>query len=153
MPPDAVSNRLVMLKEKEEAAKHGAIPVPSVETIIKVGAAALLLLVLGVVAYFVAAADVTTGILIAVVSGGAALVGVAFIGAHLIDEPWIVRLMVLFIPLFDIYYFTTNLDKYLPYLIAKYAGTVIGAAALAGMASVDAHQADEVKSILGLFRL
>lgn len=149
MPPDAVSQRLVDLKEQEEA-KRGPIPMPSTATMVKWGAIAMAVLLVGAVVYFVAAADTPTGICIAVACGGVALVGQSLIFVQLLDETWLTRLLVIFVPLFDIYYFTTNLDKYLPYFCAKYIGGVLALAAFAGIASVDPTTAGKLQSVVSL---
>lgn len=148
MPPDAVSMRLDALQE-QEVAKRGPIPMPSVATMIKWGAIAVVVLLFGAVAYFVAAADTTTGICIAIACGGMALVGQALIFVKLLEEDWITRLLVIFVPFFDIYYFTANLDKYLPYFCAKYIGGILALAAFAGIASVDPVTAEQLQSVVG----
>ena len=146
IPADAVSVRSELIKEKEEAAKP-PIPMPSTATMVKIGVMAVLLLIGGVISYFISMADTTTGFLITMGGGGVALVGQALILVKVLDEAWIVRLMVIFIPLFDIYYFLTNLDKYLPYFCAKYIGGVLAVTAFAGVASADPAMAEQMKEI------
>jgi len=152
MPADAVSMRLEKLKMQAEES-GSALPLPSAASMIKLGGIALLLLVVGTGVYFVSAADTTTGFFLAVVGGTAALVGQVFILVKLLDEEWITRLMVAFVPLFDIYYFISNLDKYLPFFCAKYLGGILALAAYAGIASVDSSLADRMKAVLSMLRL
>lgn len=149
IPADAVSVRSELIKEKEEAAKP-PVPIPSAATMVKIGVMAVLLLIGGAIAYFISAADTTTGFLLAVGGGGAALIGQALILVKVLDEGWVTRLMVVFVPLFDIYYFLTNLDKYLPYFCAKYIGGVLAVTAFAGVASADPAMAEQMKAIVNM---
>lgn len=152
IPVGADSMHLETLKLKEEATRP-PIPLPSTGMMVGAGVAMVLLLIGGLVVYWVAAADTTTGFFMATGGGATALVAQAFILVKLMDESWLTRMMVLFVPLFDIYYFTANLEKYLPLFCAKYIGTIMALAAYAGIASVDSGMAEQMKALLGMFRL
>lgn len=107
-------------------------PVPSTEFLVQVAVMVVGLLVLAAVGYFLGRMDEMTGKVIMIVAGGVAAVAQVMILATLLDEDYVTFLLVAFIPFFDIYYFVSNIDKYWPYFLAKYAGAILAFAAAMG---------------------
>jgi hypothetical protein len=133
IPANAVSMRTEALNEEAQA-PDTLIPLPSAETIMKLGGAAILLAVIGGLAFLVAKSDPTTGRVLMFVGGGISAIAQVLICIRLLDEDYITLLMMVFIPLFDIYYFLSNIWEYFPYFCAKYIGIILALGASAGMA-------------------
>jgi len=148
-PEGVVSHRMEM-QQHEQAAGGWVIPMPSAETLVMAGLALVGLFVAGVVSFIFAAGDTSVGTCLVVGGLGAAMVGQAMVYVKLLDEGWIVRLMVLFLPFFDIYYFVSNIHTYWRCFVAKYLGTVLAFTALAGLASGDPEFASQLRGILGI---
>ena len=134
IPADAVSTRVIELRDAAKDS-NSPIPLPSAAFLVKVGALALLLVVAGAASFLLAWADPTLGLCLEVAGGGAALLGVALIYVTLADEDAMTVFWVFIFPLYDLYYFLVNFEKYLPYFYLAYLGTVISLAAAAGMAA------------------
>ena len=49
-----------------------------------------------------------------------------------LQEDFLMILLVMVVPFFDIFYFVSNIDTYRPYLLAKYTGIALALAAAAG---------------------
>ncbi len=138
IPADAVSMRVDTLDE-EATAPNSPIPLPSRETLTKLGMTAILLLVMGGLSYLLAKLDPTMGMILEIVGAGIGLVAQCLILARLLDEDALTIVMVFFIPLFDIFYFLSNIWEYFPYFCAKYGGIVVAMAAAAAMATGSSH--------------
>jgi len=138
IPADAVSMRLTALDEEARAPKT-PIPLPSTETIMKLGAAVIASLVAGGISFLIAKSDPTAGFCLEVIGGGVAGGAQCMIMARELDEDYMTLLMIFFIPLFDIYYFISNIWEYFPYFCAKYMGAAIAVAAAAGIAAGSLH--------------
>ena len=85
MSPDAVSTRVEKLEEEAENARH-PIPMPSRDTVLKLGGMVFGLLFTGAGAYLVAKADEFTGYCLLFAGGGAAMAAQCLIWARLLDE-------------------------------------------------------------------
>jgi len=138
IPADATSMRVIALDEEAQAPKT-LIPIPSAETIMKLGVAAIASLVAGSMSFLIAKSDPTVGFCLEVIGGGVAGVAQCMIMARQFDEDFTTLLMIFFIPLYDIYYFISNIWEYFPYLCAKYIGAAIAVAAAAGIAAGSPH--------------
>jgi hypothetical protein len=135
MPPEAVPAPSAGPEETEPAAEAPARS-SSVGTLVMIGVSCVLLAIGGVLAYLVSATDEGMGIGFAGAGLVSGLTGCGFTLAHVMDETWGTRLKVLFVPFFDVFYFGPNLEKYLPFICAKYIGGVLALASIAGIASV-----------------
>jgi hypothetical protein len=133
MSPDAVSTRVIALTDAANAARS-PIPLPSAEFLVKLGVMAVAMLLAGGMSFFLGWLDQTMGIFLVVAGGCAALWGVAMIYLTMADESNWTICLVFFIPFFNLYYFLTNFEKYLPYFYLEYLGLTIALAAAAGMA-------------------
>ncbi len=132
IPQDAVSMRTDAVEEQIQEKTATLFPVPSTEFLVQVAVMVVGLLVLAAVGYFLGRMDEMTGKVIMIVAGGVAAVAQVMILATLLDEDYVTFLLVAFIPFFDIYYFVSNIDKYWPYFLAKYAGAILAFAAAMG---------------------
>lgn len=139
MSPDAVSTRVEDLDEKAAADASGPIPLPSAETLMKLGGLACGALLAGAGAYLIARLDVTTGYCLEAAGGAAALVAQCMIIARLLDEDFWTLLLVFFVPLGDIFYFICNIWEYFTWFCVKYVGAAVLAGAMMGMAANSAH--------------
>lgn len=141
IPRDAVSMRTDAVEEQIQEKTATLFPVPSTEFLVQVAATIIGLLVLAAVGYFFGRMDATMGKVIMIVAGGVAAVAQVMILAILLDEDYMTLLLVTFLPFYDIYYFLSNIDKYWPYFLAKYAGVILalGAALGAGLPIYVSH--------------
>ena len=139
MPPDAVSTRVDDLDEEEAARASGPIPLPSAETLMKLGGMVLGSLLAGAGAYLIATLDVTTGYCLEAAGGAAALVAQCMIIARLLDEDFWTLILVFFVPLGDIFYFISNIWEYFTWFCVKYVGAAVAIGAAMGMAAHSAH--------------
>jgi hypothetical protein len=135
MPPEEVSTPSVAREVAKPWAKAPA-PTSSTGTMVMNGVACVLLAVGGALAWLVSAADPGMGACVAVAGLILGLAGGGFTLAHVMKEAWGMRLKVLFVPFFDVFYFRSNLENCLPFICAKYIGTVLAVASLAGILSV-----------------
>lgn len=137
IPKDAVSSRIDALNE--EAADQASIPLPSSETLIKLGTAAVAILIVGVLSYMIGKTSPTGGHILVMLGSVAAIYALCLIIFRLLDEDFLTLLLVFFVPFYDIFYFITNIWEYFPYFCMKYGGLVMAAAAAAGMAAAVTH--------------
>ena len=134
IPIDASSMRIDALNEEAQAPQT-LIPIPSAETVMKLGVAAILLLIVGGITFLIAKSDPSVGRCMVYLGGGISVVAQCMILVRLLDEDYLTLAMVAFIPLFDIYYFISNIWEYFPYFCAKYIGLAMALAASAGIAA------------------
>jgi hypothetical protein len=139
MPPDAVSTRVDDLDEEEAARASGPIPLPSAETLMKLGGLACGALLAGAGAYLIARLDVTTGYCLETAGGAAALAATCMIIARLLDEDFWTLILVFFVPLGDIFYFISNIWEYFTWFCVKYVGAAVCAGAAMGLAAHVVH--------------
>ena len=132
MPKDAVFGHRQIAIDEEASAGKSIIPLPSKERWIQLGVWAVVFLISYAVVYGVARADAVTGICLFYLAGSAALVAQVFIYCKILDEDWMTIALIAFVPLYDLYYFASNLDKYLPLFAMKYGGITLAFAAHAG---------------------
>jgi hypothetical protein len=137
MSPDAVSARVDELDEERADASRPPIPLPSTETLMKLGGLVFGAFLAGAGAYFIARVDITTGYCLEAAGGAAVIVAVCMIIARLLDEDFWTLLFVFFVPLGDIFYFISNIWEYYTWFCVKYVGAAVCAGAAMGMA---AHQ-------------
>jgi hypothetical protein len=138
MSPDAVSGRSQEL-DAEARAPRSPIPLPSVETLMKLGELVIGALLAGAGAYLIARLDVTTGYCLEYAGGAAALVAICMIVARLLDEDFWTLLFVFFVPFGDIFYFICNIWEYFTWFCVKYVGAAVCAGAAMGLAAHSAH--------------
>jgi hypothetical protein len=133
MPVNAASTRTEDLDELAAARAAGPIPLPSWETLLKLGAFAVAVLVAFAGAYFLAWINPTLGYGLIVVGGGAAIVAqVCIILRVLGEDTWKVGKFY-FIPGYDVYYFACNFWRYFPWFCLKYIGAAVWAGAMLGL--------------------
>jgi len=149
MSPDAVSERVI----EQERASQPLIPLPSLASVLRAAVAMVLLLVAGLISYFVARADLAAGICLAVAGIAAALVGTCLVYVRLLDEDNRTLLLVFFVPFYELYYFLVNFWVYLPYFYLRYAGGICAVAALVGIANGHSADADQLRAVLRLYGL
>lgn len=147
MPAGAVSLRTQKLSD---AALEKQTPLFSPEMIAKLIGLAVLLGVAGPVVYFIAKSDPYVGLALVFLGSAASLIGTCLIFTRLVEEDFLTIVLVLVVPFWDIYYFLSNLEEYLPYFCAKYLGAALSTVALAGIAASTSSEAASVKSYLGL---
>jgi hypothetical protein len=138
MSPDAVSARVDALNE-EARTPSSPIPLPSAETLKKLGGLALGALLAGAGAFLIASLDATTGYCLEAAGGAAVLVAQCMILARLLDEDVWTLILVFFVPLGDIFYFISNIWEYFTWFCVKYVGAAVLAGAAMGLAAHSAH--------------
>jgi hypothetical protein len=131
---DAVSMRVNELNEEAQVSR-GPIPLPSAETLVKLGGLACGAFLAGAGAFLIARLDATTGYCLEVVGGGAAVVAQCMIMARLLDEDFWTLILVFFVPFGDIFYFICNIWEYFTWFCVKYVGAAVLAGAVMGMAT------------------
>ena len=134
---DAAS-RLDSLDEKAEA-NAPLIPIPSRAWLTRLVAKAFLLLFLGVVAYLIAWYNQTAGTVILISGFVVAAISQCLIFGQVLNEDFLTISKVIFIPLYDDYYYGNNLDSYFFKFFAKYVGLTAAIAAAAGMGELHVH--------------
>jgi len=138
VPPDAVSTRVEVLDE-EAHAPSSLIPLPSAETLMKLGGLVGGVLLAGAGAFLIAMVDSTTGYCVMVGGGVTALVAHCLIMARLLDEDYMTLALVFFVPFGDVFYFISNIWQYFTWFCAKYVGLAAWAGAAMGLAAHAAH--------------
>jgi hypothetical protein len=133
MSPDAASMRLDELDE-EALDRRSPIPLPSGEFLFQLAAVAVGCVALGSGAFVVAWLNAALGTALLYAGGGVALAAQVLIIFKMIDEDYLKLLLVIFIPLYDIYFFICNIDRYYKLLAVKYAGVCIALGATLGLA-------------------
>lgn len=135
MPADAVSTRVAELDDEAEAAKQGPIPLPSAETLMKLGGMIFGAILAGAGAYLIARLDVTMGYCLMIAGIAAALVAHCMIMARLLDEDFWTLLFVFFCPFGDVFYFICNIWQYFNWFCGKYVGAAVAFGAAMGLAT------------------
>jgi len=139
MSPDAVSTRVVELNEEAEETAQPPILLPSVETLVKLGAMIFGSLLAGAMACLIARLDETTGYCLLYGGIAAALVAQCMIIARLLDEDFWTLILVFFVPGGDIFYFISNIWEYFTWFCVKYVGAAVLAGAAMGLAAHSGH--------------
>jgi hypothetical protein len=134
MPADAVSMRVEELDE-EAMNRRSPIPLPSQETLMLLGAYVAGCLGLGTGAYFLAWLDAAVGTVLQYVGLGVAIAAQVMIISKMIDEDYLKLILMVFIPLYDIYFFICNVERYYKLLAVKYASMCICVGAAWGLAT------------------
>jgi hypothetical protein len=135
---------------EEKTTAHQAVPTRPASVKLALAVAGVVAVVVGTGFYFVSIMDSTLGFVLASVSAIVGLVGTGFVVANLAEKNWSTRLLVFFVPLYDIFYFTSNAEKYLPYFCMRYIGIVLALAAVGGIISVDPAHAKSISDLTGL---
>jgi hypothetical protein len=135
MPPEEVSTPSPAREKAKPRAKAPA-STSLTGTMVMISVACVLLAIGGALTWLVSAADPGMGACFAGAGLVSALAGGGFTLAQVMGETWGMRLKVLFVPFFDVFYFRSNLEKCLPFICAKYIGMVLAVASLAGIVSV-----------------
>jgi hypothetical protein len=138
MSPDAVSTRMEVLDE-EAHAPRSPIPLPSSETLMKLGGFVCGALLAGAGAFVIAWLDATTGYCLLYGGIAAALVAHCMIMARLLDEDFWTLILVFFVPGGDIFYFISNIWEYFTWICVKYVGAAVAAGAAMGLAAHSSH--------------
>ena len=139
MSPDAVSTRATKLDDEAEEARQGPIPMPSRETLMRLGGLMIGALLAGAGAYLIARADETTGYCLEYGGIGAALVAHCLIIARILDEDAWTLALVFFVPGGDIFYFITKFWQYFKLFCMEYVGAAVWVGAALGLAAHAAH--------------
>jgi hypothetical protein len=124
MPAEATSMRLEELDE-ETLDRQSPIPLPSQENVIRIIAGIVGLLVLGAGAYALAWLDHTVGIIVAAAGAGVAAIASVLILSRMLDEDIWTWAGLIFVPLYDWFYFISRLPLYWRLLCLKYAGMAV----------------------------
>ena len=125
--------RLDELNE-EALDSRSSIPLPSRESVLRLAAALVVVLLLGCGAFLLAWLDQTLGIILAAVGVGMAVTASALIYTRKLDEGYGRLFGMMFVPLYDWYYMITNLSVYSRWLWLKYTGIAIAFGAMWGLA-------------------
>lgn len=139
IPSDAVSNRVEELEEKALAARSGLIPLPSRETVMKLGGLLCGSILVGLGSFIMAWLDQTTGHCLMAAGAAAVMVASCLIYARMMDEDYWTLATIFFIPGGDIYYFISNIWQYFTLFCVKYLGAAMFAGAALGVAMHSAH--------------
>ncbi len=132
MSPDAASMRIEELDE-EAMDRRSPIPLPSRETLMLLGAYLAGCLCLGAGAFFLAWLNAALGTVLECAGLGVAVAAQVMIIFKIIDEDHLKLVLMVFIPLYDIYFFICNVERYYQLLAVKYAAVCIGLGATWGM--------------------
>jgi hypothetical protein len=138
MSPDAVSTRVDELTEEAEDAR-APIPLPSAETLMKLGGLVVGALLAGAGAYLIARLDVTTGYCLMAAGGAAIVVAQCMIIVRFLDEDGWTLALVFFVPFGDTFYFITRFWQYFNWFCVKYVGAAVCIGAALGLAAHAAH--------------
>jgi len=139
MSTDAVSARVDELNEEAEEGSRSPIPLPSAETLMKLGGLGVGALLAGAGAYLIARLDITTGYCLMAAGGAAVVVAQCMIIARLLDEDFWTLALVFFVPGGDIFYFISNVWEYFTWFCVKYIGAAVLAGAALGLAAHSAR--------------
>ena len=130
--------RLETLEKKGEA-DAPFIPLPSKQALIKFATMAGVLLLLGVAAYLIAWHDHTIGTAILLLGFVTASIAQCLIFGQMLSEDFFTIGKVSFVPRYDVYYYSSNLDTYFSRFFAKYLGWTVVIATAAGMGELHVH--------------
>ena len=132
MRPDATSMRLEELNE-QALDQRSPIPLPSREVLLALAGFAAGCLLLGLCAFLLAWSNAAVGAVVLYAGGGLALAAQVLIIFKMIDEDYIKLFLTMIVPLYDIYFFICNIDRYYKLLAVKYAGLCIALGAALGI--------------------
>ena len=133
MRPDATSMRLDQLDE-QTLDRRSPIPLPSREVLIQLTSFAAGCLLLGACAFLLAWSNAAVGTVALYAGIGLAVAAQLLIIFKMIDEDYIKLFLTMIIPLYDIYFFLCNIDRYYKLLAIKYAGICIALGSAWGLA-------------------
>jgi hypothetical protein len=119
--------------EKKAEANAPLIPLPSRAWLTRLMARAVLLLFLGVIAYLSAWHNQAAGTVILIAGIVIATITQSLILGQMLNEDFFTIGKVIFVPLYDDYYYGSNLDVYFSKFFVKYLGLTMAVAAAAGM--------------------
>ena len=139
IPPGAVSNRVTELEEKAMEANARPIPMPSRETMMKLGGLLCGSILAGIGSFIIAWLDQTTGYCVMVAGGAGVAVATCMIYARLMDEDFWTLATIFFVPFGDIFYFISNIWEYFLWFCVKYLGAAMVAGAALGLAMHGRH--------------
>jgi hypothetical protein len=134
MPPDAASSRVDDLEAKADAEAKGPIPLPSRESLVKLGVAMLGALLLGGGSFLLAWLDQTLGICVLVVGVAAVVIAQCFIFGQMLEEDVWTWMGLIFVPSYNLFYLICNLPIYTRWLCVKYLGVAVAVGAAWGLA-------------------
>jgi len=127
------------ISEKKAEAGAPFIPLPSRAWLTRAMARAVLLLFLGIVAYLIARYNQTAGTVILILGAVSAGISQCLIFGQMLNEDYFTIGKVIFVPLYDDYYYGSNLDIYFSKFFVKYLGLTMAVAAAAGMGELHVH--------------
>jgi hypothetical protein len=133
MSPTAESMHLDELNE-EAMNRRSPIPLPSRELLVQLAAFASGSLLMAVMAFLFAWLNAPIGMVLLYAGGGIALAAQVLIIFKMIDEDYWKLFLTILIPLYDIYFFICNIDRYYKLLAVKYVGISIALGAVLGLA-------------------
>jgi hypothetical protein len=125
--------------EKKAEASAPLIPLPSRAWLTRLMARAVLLFFLGIIAYLIAWHNQAAGMVVLIF--GFVITGIAqcLIFGQMLNEDFSTIGKVIFVPLYDDYYYGSNLDIYFSKFFVKYLGLTLVIAAAAGMGELHVH--------------
>ena len=133
MPADAVSMRLDELDEEAANRNRPPIPLPSRETLVRIGGMVGGCFCAGLGAYCLARLDGTVGHVLLFSGLAVALVAQCLTIAKVLDEDLFTLLLIFFVPGGDIYYFITRFWQYYKLFCVKYGGVCVAIGAALGL--------------------
>jgi GYF domain 2 len=132
LSPDATSMHLEELNE-EAMNRRSPIPLPSRELLMQLAAGAAGCLLVAALAFLFAWLNTAVGTALLYAGGGIALAAQVMIIFKMIDEDYWKLFLTILIPLYDIYFFICNIDRYYKLLAVKYVGVSIALGATLGL--------------------
>jgi len=134
MSPAAESMHLDALDE-DAMNRRSPIPLPSGEFLFQLVAFAVGCAVLATTAFVFAWMDVIVGTVLLYAGLGVALAASVLIVARIMDESWYKLALIVFVPLYDLYYIICNFEKYAILLAVRYAAISVALGAVFGLAA------------------
>ena len=150
MPYHTVKTRLAERAVKTKPSR----PPPSAEFLLRLTIVVFGLLILCAIFYFMASNDMITGIAMAILGTGAALMGQCAIFLKLWDlrdESFFTGVKLFVVPFYDVYFFLADFRGCLPFLCAKYVGMGMMAGAVIGLAALNAKNSPDNSDLLHLY--
>jgi hypothetical protein len=135
MPADAVSMRLDELDEAAADKDRPPIPLPSLETVIRISGMLVGCFCAGLGSYLLARLDPGLGTTLLYSGVAAVVIAQCLLYARVMDEDWLTMLQVFFMPGGDIYYYVSRFWQNFSLYCAKYGGAAIALGAMWGMAT------------------
>jgi hypothetical protein len=133
MSADAVSMRIDELDAAAADRDRPPIPLPSRETLVRLGGMMAGCLCAGIGAFCLARLDGTVGFVLLVAGLAATAVAQCLIFARILDEQFLTLLGIFFVPGGDIYYFVTRFWQYYKLFCLKYGGACVAIGAALGL--------------------